>query len=154
MKALIESVKIEIVNLEFPNEAPSSVAYTDNLLSKNILLEFYETEVGNGKGMAIFAIYGDENIYQIFSLASYSGDKNPQQTIRLLEQAIKFIESCSPLTVLTDLASIATHLTRQSNEGPRRDIYDFDIERFKCTMAIIAQNQQSQCSCRLVGKAP
>jgi hypothetical protein len=127
-------------------------AYTDKLLSLNVLIEFYtavldDSEENYEEETAVFAItYTKERSYS-FALFVTSEVVGPLILFRIIADAIKFIEHSDKNSLLDDLEEIATgHTTSDDVENPRdrKEFYENELWKFNTALGLIEEKKRSK----------
>jgi hypothetical protein len=123
------------------------MAYTDDLLKKNLLIEYYgvvtaDTEEDFEEETAVSIItYDKERCYSFILFAEPSFMK-PMQVYRIIVDAIEFIESCDKESVLSDIEDICTGFSTSDDISDRKDrkrYYELEKRKFDTAMELIRQ---------------
>ena len=116
------------------------IAYTDDLLKKNLLIEFYEAEMEDSIETAIFVISCDEVRSYTFVLSVSEEVMKPLQVYRIVADAIEFIAKCNKATVLVDMEAFATGVSTSDdieNKKDRIQVFEQEAWKFNTAMGLI-----------------
>jgi hypothetical protein len=123
------------------------IAYTDDLLKKNLLIEFYQDSTSDDPGdyeteTAIFIISCDAERSYSFVLSVEADFIKPLFIYGIVAHAVEFIRTCDKGTVLADLQEICTGFsTSDEMEGlDGKRIYESDKWKFDTAMDLIRES--------------
>ncbi|MBN8856687.1 MAG: hypothetical protein BGO55_06305 [Sphingobacteriales bacterium 50-39] len=145
MEKLFERSNIGLQQLVAEDGLDKYFAYTEKLLSLNVLIECYtavldDSEADYEEETAIFAItYNEERSYS-FALFVSSEVIGPLILFRIIVDAINFIEHSSKDSLLDDLEEISTGCTTSDvidNIKERKEFYEDEVWEFKTVLDLI-----------------
>ena len=158
MEKLFALMKIESVPMVDEDGNDVTIAYTDNLLKRNVVIEFYEfiaVEQPNIPGDAenesmetiVNAISCDVESSYSFSLFHGVDVDSPILVSRIIADAIEFIESCDPKTVIADLDDISKNIMISKdikNANDRKKVYEKELWKFNTALELIQEKQRQK----------
>jgi hypothetical protein len=123
-----------------------TIAYNEDLVKKNLLIEYYEVETGEGEDYEIetgvYVISCDRERSYSFVLYAAPDFIKPLFIYRLIADAVEFIANCSKETVLSDLEQISTGHTTSDDMGnlaDRKRVFKSEKWKFDTAMELIKQ---------------
>jgi len=149
MNKLFALNNIEIQEMVDEDGLDISIAYTDDLLEKNVLVEFYEAALEEESETAVFVISCDKVRSYTFTLYVVNDFIKPLQIFRLVCDAIDFIKSCNKETLFADLAEISTGVSTSDELEDKNDskrVFKQDSWKFKTAMELIEGSRRSKKS--------
>lgn len=147
MERLFERNNIGLQHFVDEDGLDKYYAYTDKLLARNVLLEFYtavtdDSEEEYEEETAVFVITHTGNRSYSFALFHSLNVVGPLQLFRLIADAIDFIERADSDNLLVDLTEISTGSTTSDmvdSVADRKRIYDSDVWKFSSVLDLIKQ---------------
>ena len=122
------------------------IAYNDDLLEKNVLIEFYEEDQGDNRETAVFVFSCDNERSYRFTLYVVDDVLTPLVIFPIVANAIDFIKHCNKETLFDDLPEISTHHVTSEQFDDKRNsqlIFELDAWKFNTAMELIAENRRA-----------
>jgi len=124
-----------------------TMAYTEDLLQKNILIEFSQDHLGDAEiETVIFAISCTEKVSYLYTLFDSLNDIGPLELYRKIADAIFFIQSCSARTALKDLEEIAIEVKISSNVESHdidKMVFEDNYRKFTTALQLIEEARRN-----------
>ena len=145
MRKLFETKNIGLIEMVDEDGLDIYIAYTEDLLKKNLLIEFYEAEMEEEEiETAIFVLSVNELRSYTFTLRVTPSFMVPLEVLRIVSDAVDFIAKCDVKTVLGDIEEeIATGVIK-SNELDKLDskrVLKDDTWKFTTALELIKDNK-------------
>lgn len=148
MEALFNRQGIALRTIALKNQKIAHVAFTDDLIAKNLYIEISENDVLiNGKHPSsltnITVCSADQEKSYAFCVALLSEPFSPMIIFRIVKDTIDFINTCSADTILDDLVNNVITGTYAPGEklDPAgnfdKEVLEIGIEEFNNVLRII-----------------
>lgn len=149
MKKLFALKNISLQPMVVQDGLDITIAYTKQLLAKDVLIEFYTAPTSDDphdteEETAVLAITYTKDRSYSFALFHSFEVIGPLILYRIVSDAIEFIENCDKDSLITDLEEIATGYTTSDildDPKDRKRIYDSEVWKFKTALELIGEKR-------------
>jgi len=117
------------------------IAYTEDLLSRNIMFEYYTADLGNHEEeTVIFARFKDKNAYYSYTLYYTDEISNPLLMSMIIKDAVEVLQHSSDEDLQETLDSISTGViisNAKNKDASLRRVYEMEDWKFRTALELI-----------------